>query len=323
LIVSSLPSLLLSDVLPRVLGIALAIGVGVTLANLAVEFGLIQYVAVLSRPLTGPANLPDEVGTAILTTATSTTAGYGMLAEFRDSGLLDDRATLVAVTINTFFGFVQHIFTFYIPVLIPILGLQVGILSVGARAGIALAITLTGILGGALLLSERNVDPTAAPSVDAPEDEDPTRREKVVSALRSTWKLLRRIVPRLAIIYTVVVVLIETYDVAEALDFAAPLSGLLGLPPESIPVIAVYAVDTTAGAVAIAPQLGDPFTATQAVVAMLVGGVVSFAFSTFKRSIPFQYGIWGAEFGTKVILVNTVLKIAFISLTIALLLVLP
>jgi len=69
--------------------------------------------------------------------------------------------------------------------------------------------------------------------------------------------------------------------------------------------------------------LGDPFTATQAVVAMLVGGVVSFAFSTFKRSIPFQYGIWGAEFGTKVILVNTVLKIAFISLTIALLLVLP
>ena len=318
---TTLPSLLLSDVLPRILTIAFAIGVGVTLANLAVEFGAVEYIAVLSKPLTGPANLPDEVGTAILTTATSTTAGYGMLAEFRESGLLDDRATLVAVTINTFFGFVQHIFTFYIPVLIPILGVQVGVLYVGARAGIALAITLTGILAGALLLTERNVDPTAMESVEGPDDEPRSRREKVRSALQRTWKLLRKIVPRLVVIYALVVVLIETYDIGEALDFAAPLSGLLDLPPEAIPVIAIYAVDPTAGAVAIAPQLGDPFTATQAVVAMLVGGVVSFAFSTFKRSIPFQYGIWGAEFGTKVIIVNTVLKIVFISLTVALLLV--
>ena len=103
----------LGDVLPRVARIALFIAVGVFLANLAVGFGVVEHVAGLSRYLTQPANLPDEVGTAILTTAASTTAGYGMLAEFRESGLLDDRATLVAVTINTFFGFVQHIFTFY------------------------------------------------------------------------------------------------------------------------------------------------------------------------------------------------------------------
>jgi hypothetical protein len=51
------------------------------------------------------------VGSAILTTAASTTAGYGMLAEYREFGMLDDRATLVAITINTFFGFVQHVFT--------------------------------------------------------------------------------------------------------------------------------------------------------------------------------------------------------------------
>jgi hypothetical protein len=54
---------------------------------------------------------------------------------------------------------------------------------------------------------------------------------------------------------------------------------------------------------------------------MLVGGIVSFAFSTFKRSIPFQYGIWGAEFGSKVIVVNTGLKVVFIGVAIVLLLV--
>lgn len=156
-----------AEVLPRVARITLLIAIGVFLANLAVGFGVVERVAGLSRFLTGPANLPDEVGTAILTTAASTTAGYGMLAEFRESGMLDDRATLVAVTINTFFGFVQHIFTFYAPIMIPLLGLQVGILYVGSRALIALSITITGILAGTLLLSSANVDRSATSQLTA------------------------------------------------------------------------------------------------------------------------------------------------------------
>ena len=53
---------------------------------------------------------------------------------------------------------------------------------------------------------------------------------------------------------------------------------------------------------------------------MLIGGIVSFTVSTFKRSIPFQYGIWGAEFGTKVVVVNTVLKVAWIAVALVVLL---
>ncbi|GAA0667082.1 nucleoside recognition protein [Natronoarchaeum mannanilyticum] len=315
-------NLLLADILPRVASIALFIAVGVALANLAVEFGAVEYIAVLSKPLTGPANLPDEVGTAILATATSPTAGYGMLAEYRESGLIDDLATLVAITVNTFFGFVQHIFTFYAPVLIPILGLEVGVMYVGARAGISLAITVVGILAGAALLSEENVDPTARPAADSGEEEaERSRRERVVSAAESTWSKLRTIVPRLAIVYALVAVL-TARDAFDAL-FAGvePLTALVGLPPESAGVVGVFAIDTTSGAAAIAPQLGAPFTPQEAVTTMLIGGVVSFAFSTFKRSIPFQYGIWGPAFGTKVILVNTALKVGFIALTVVLLLI--
>jgi len=56
--------------------IAAFIAVGVFAANVAVAFGLIRYVAGLAGWLTRPANLPDdEVGTAILTTAASTTTG--------------------------------------------------------------------------------------------------------------------------------------------------------------------------------------------------------------------------------------------------------
>jgi hypothetical protein len=315
----------LGDVLPRVARIAIFIAVGVFLANLAVGFGLVEYVAGLSRYLTRPANLPDEVGTAILTTAASTTAGYGMLAEFRESGLLDDRATLVAVTTNTFFGFVQHIFTFYVPVLIPILGLEVGVMYVGARALVALGITLAGVTAGALLLSPANVDrsTTATTSTDggAPHDDDlETRRDVVEHAWDRTLPKLRRIVPRLAVVYTLVVVLTRTYDLTALTSAADPLATVVGLPGAAVPVIAVFALDTTAGAATIAPLVGVEFTPRQAVATMLLGGIVSFAVSTFKRSIPFQYGIWGPSFGSKVVAVNTAFKVVFIGLAVTALL---
>ena len=320
------------DVLPRVARIAVFIAFGVFLANLAVGFGVVERVAGLSRYLTRPANLPDEVGTAILTTAASTTAGYGMLAEFRESGRLDDRATLVAVTINTFFGFVQHIFTFYVPVLIPILGLEVGVLYVGSRALVALGITLAGVAAGALLLSSEGADRAAtattdggdtgdASTVPGVDDDGPdTSREVVEHAWDRTVPTLRRIVPRLAVVYTLVVVLTRTYDVTALTSAADPLATLVGLPGASIPVIAVFALDTTAGAATIAPLVGVEFTPRQAVATMLLGGIVSFAVSTFKRSIPFQYGIWGPAFGSKVVVVNTALKVVFIGLAVALVL---
>jgi hypothetical protein len=322
----SLGSLLVGEVLPRILGIAIAIAGGVAFANILVAFGAIQYIAALSKPLTRPANLPDEVGSAILTTAASTTAGYGMLAEYRDSGLLDDRATLVAVTINTFFGFVQHIFTFYAPVLIPILGLRVGLLYVGVRAGVSLAITITGVLAGAVLLSDRNVNPDTVVDSDAearPDGGDAETakgkvREAIRSALEKTWEIL----PRLAVVYTLVVVATTYYDIQSMTGGAAdPLQSLTGLPATAVPVIVVYAFDTTSGALTIAPLIDEGiFTARTAVATMLVGGIVSFTVSTFKRSIPFQFGIWGAEFGAKVVVVNTALKILWIAVALVLLL---
>ncbi len=319
LLLSSIADTLV-DVLPRVARIAVFVSVAVYIANVGVAFGLVEKIAGLSRFLTGPANLPDEVGTAILTTTASTTAGYAMLADLRESGYLDDTATLIAVIMNTFFGFAQHVFTYYIPVLIPILGYQVGIMYVSARALIALAITFVGIAAGALMLSDRNFNHEVQLNPDALETDDQTPKQRLIAAWDRTRPTLRRLVPRLVVVYTFVTLLVTRYDIEAITSPVDPLVGLVNLPGEAIGVIAVYTFDTTAGAATIAPMLGTIFTPRQAVATLLLGGIVSFAVSTFKRSIPFQYGIWGAEFGTKVIIVNTVLKIVFISLTVGLLL---
>ncbi|WP_455449739.1 nucleoside recognition protein [Natrinema thermotolerans] len=319
-------SVLLEEALPRVVTITLLIGAGVGLANLAVEYGLVTVVARVGRYLTEPANLPPEVGTAVLTNTVSVTAGYGMLAEFREEGLLDDRATLIAVVINTFFGFVQHIFTYYGPVLVPILGVQVGLMYVGARAGISLGISLVGLLAGAVLLRGYEYDPHAL-DPETPEEEVRTTRDKVRAAGASTLERLRSIVPRLAVVYSVVFLALEYSDrilealaevgITEPAAAVDPIAGLLGLPGAAVPVILVSLVDPTTGAITVAPLIGDVLTPDQAVITLLVGGLVSLTIGTVKRSIPFQFGIWGASFGTKVIVVNVGLKAAFILVAIA------
>ncbi|AAV47844.1 unknown [Haloarcula marismortui ATCC 43049] len=265
-----------------------------------------------------------------------------MLADFRESGALSDRATIIAVIINTFFGFAQHIITFYAPILIPILGFRVGVLYVATRGLIALAITLTGIAAGAVLLDASNVgrsgantDPapdggTAGDAADVFDDRPETRRAAVRAAFDATTDKVRDILPRLAAIYAVVSLLLAYSDElltligsngASVTTAADGFAGLLGLPGAAIPVIAAYALDTTSGATVIAPLIRNgTFSARTAVATMLVGGIISFAVSTFKRSIPFQYGIWGREFGSKVIVVNTGLKIVWIALALVVLL---
>ena len=211
-------------------------------------------------------------------------------------------------------------FSYYIPVLIPILGLRVGVMYVGARALIALAITLTGIAIGALLLSDRNVDSEVQLDPDALDREDQTPKQRFRAAWDRTWSTLRRLLPRLMIVYTLVTVMITQYDLDGITGSADLLAELVGLPAASVPVFAIYTFDTTAGAATIAPLLAETFTPRQAVATLLIGGIIPFAVSTFKRSIPFQYGIWGAEFGTRVIVVNTVLKLLFISIAVVALL---
>ena len=303
---------IVGEILLRVMRISALIVVGVYLANVAVDRGVIETIAHGSRWLTRPANLPDEVGTAIITTAASTTAGYGMLAEFRSQGRLSDTETVIAVVMNTFFGFVQHIFTFYAPVLIPILGLQVGLLYVSFRAAIALAITICGVMLGAMLLESPGAD-TDSYTADRPTGPSGTARER-------TARTVRRIIPRLVIVYAVVTYLVEVYDLAAIEAFGSPLVASVDLPAAAVGVIAIFTLDTTAGAATIAPLIGTVFTTQAAVATLLIGGIVSFTVSTFKRSIPFQVGVWGPEFGMKIVVVNTVFKIIFISIAVAALL---
>jgi hypothetical protein len=134
---------------------------------------------------------------------------------------------------------------------------------------------------------------------------------KIGEAPGETAAKLRNVLPRHLVIYTLVAVAVFAIDTTNGAVFAIDTTNG-----------AVFAIDTTNGAVFIAPPVEKgTFTAREAVATMLVGGIVSFAVSTFRRSITFQFGIRGPTFGTRVVLVNTALKVVFIAAAVAALLV--
>ncbi len=87
--------------------------------------------------------------------------------------------------------------------------------------------------------------------------------------------------------------------------------------------MATRIADVTSSFVVAGSLLSDgTLDATEAVVALLAGSLLSLTVNTFKSSIPFQFAIWGSGFGTRVVLLNLALKLFFLSLFVAGLLVL-
>jgi len=292
-----------------------AIVVGVALANVAVELGLMRYVAAATRPVTRGANLPDEAGGAVLTCLASPAAGYSMLADYREKETLSDRQTLVAVVINTFPGATSHFFTYYVPVVLPILGMRAGVLYVGARLGIALAITVTGLVLGRVLLPRPEV------FAESRDGDDRSRRERVREGLENSYGLLRRILVRIVVVYVAVSVLVSQGVLEEVTVYAEPLTSALGLRHEVAAVVATRVVDVTSSFVVAGSLISEgTLTEVQAVVALLLGSLLSVTVHTFKSSIPFQFSVWGSEFGTKVVALNLVLKLFYLSIFVSLLL---
>lgn len=294
-----------------------AVVIGVALANVAVELGLMGYIAAATRPVTRSANLPDEAGSAVLTCLASPAAGYSMLADYRGKGTLSDRQTLVAVVINTFPGATSHLFTYYIPVVLPILGMEAGVLYVGARLGIALAITATGLVLGRVLLPR----PGEFRSDGAPDGRG--RRERVQEGLEKSYRLLRKIVLRIVVAYVVVSFLVDSGALSGVTAYAEPVTGALGLKHEVAAVVATRVLDVTSSFVVAGSLLSDgTLAAPEAVVALLLGSLLSITVHTFKSSIPFQFAVWGSRFGTRVVLLNLVLKLFFLSIFVSALLLL-
>ncbi len=280
----------------------------VFLSNLLIEYGTIKRLDFLVRPLTQGANLPRGSGAVIITSLASGTASYSMMANHHQRKEMDDTQVIVTSIMNTFFQYIHHLFTYWLPVVVPLLGLFTGLLYSMIKLSIGLAMTLSAVVIGRIFIRDSKKGLLSEEKDHAGE---PTSL-KVRHAVEGTTKTLKMILPRLYLVYIAVVVFLATGYLEGFGELAEPLARLFDLPGEAITIIALQAFDATSGYVLTGALLQsgalNPF---QAITALLLGTMITLSMTYAKHSLPSKIAFFGPRLGTKIAVYNLVLNMSF------------
>lgn len=301
-----MPTVLISLLAMKLLylkNIILILVIAIAAANILNEFGITKRMAFTIRPLIRFSRLPEEAGASIITFVASGSAGSAMLASFHERGMVDERETIIASIISNFFSFLNHALIYYLPIVVPILGLTAGMLYVGSRFAISLSVTLVAATIGHFLLKSRGG------KVKGDEDDTRTAKQKVVDGLKHAANVLKKILPRLVAIYLVTTAAIHMgwFDVFDAIEPA-----LMGLPGEASAIIAIGFADTTSAVIFAGSLLNEGMlTAVEVVAALLLTSIVSMSVVLFRHSLPGKIVYFGAKLGTKIAIYNAILNLFF------------
>lgn len=150
------------------------IGIGIFATSLAVELGLMRKFDRLVKPLSAKARISGTSALSVVTCTFSSTAGYSMLSEGLNNKRISEREVIAVSLITSFPGILSHMFTFFIPVVIPILGFTTGVIYVGLRCSVALLKTFIGFFLARLWLTDTgSLSPAGGSAGDTEHVHDP------------------------------------------------------------------------------------------------------------------------------------------------------
>ncbi|HJH25372.1 MAG TPA: hypothetical protein C5S37_01065 [Methanophagales archaeon] len=281
------------------------IAIGILATSFAVNIGLMKKFDRLTKPLSSKANISTLSALSVVTCTFSTTAGYSMLVDGLNEKMISEREVIATTVISSFPSILSHLFTFFIPVVIPILGLTTGSIYVCMVGFAAFLKTCFGIFLARLWLKNNHF--SAKPQLSTNLDPAPVgdNRSALNKSAKSTYKMLKRIVPTMFVTLFLVSVAVELNLFDSFSTIGRPLTNILGLESEVVLISATEIVNTYAGMILAGSLLGEGLISTKGVlIALLLGTVVSFSARFVKHSLPLHVSLFGPKLGSKTVAVN-------------------
>ncbi|MCD4767047.1 MAG: hypothetical protein K8R34_11105 [Methanosarcinales archaeon] len=299
------------------------ITIGIFATGLAVNLGLMRKFDRLVKPLSAKARISGTSALSVLTCTFSSTAGYSMLSEGLNNKRISEREVIAVSLITSFPGILSHLFTFFIPVVIPILGFTTGVIYVCLRGFVALLKTCLGIFLARLWLKDiDNQSTNSQSSVSNPVHTSIDKKHALNKSAASTYKMLKRITPIMFITLFLTSVAMELGIFQSFSKILDPVMNILGLESEIALISATLIVNTYSGMILSGSLLGDGMISTKGVlIALLLGNVISFSTRFVKHSLPLHVSLFGPKLGGKIVAVNGSATLAIDVLLIAVLLV--
>jgi hypothetical protein len=274
---------------------------GILAAHLAIEYGLGRLLNRLLRPLVVFSHLPGEIGLGAAVRALSPSAGYSVLAGYHGQGVLGEREVILTLLLATLPYHLHKLFSFYLPVLVPLLGVPLAFKLIAIKLGAASLQSLAALLYGRLRYPAA---PSSSVEEGREEGGDPRR------AFRGGIRTLKRVLPTFLIAYFAAQLLVSTGTLEPLTEWAAPLAPRIGLPEASTAVIAAQLVNMPAGYTVASAFLEEEVLTEEAALLTLVLGLLFGTPRVFLQySLPLTVSLFRPRMGSKIVAVKILAEI--------------
>jgi len=269
------------------------------LMNYLINSGVMERLLETLLPLVKHLNINPISLSSIL--ACLLTVGYSILAEGLRSGKISEEEVIATSLANSFPSILSHTLTFFLPVVIPILGLT-GVIFLIIRLGVALVKSILGILY--LWRISRGGDTEKGLKIKG------YKKRDVKASLYSTLKFSKRVVP-VMFITMFLVVLLSNLGVFQYLNsLIMPVTERFHLNP-NIGLLALTEVINVYGAVVMAGEFlrESILSPREVLIGLVIGNVVTFSSRYVKHSLPLHLALFGPRLGSKIVMINGIITL--------------
>ncbi len=245
-----------------------------------IERGLMEKFSERIKPFLKRLNLNEVTVSSVAVCFVSATAAYSILSQALREKVIDDREVIAASFINSFPSMLTHFYRFFIPFVIPVLG-WVGFIYAALRLIVAVVKSLIGF--------------AIARMWNVREKNEIKQDIKVESF--SILKIVKNTLPVMVVTYFFVQLTLQSGIFSFSLSF-------LPFDPAVLSVAAIQLINQKASIVLCKSLLeNDALSVKWAVIALMLGNVVTFSTSYIKHSLPLHASLFG-RLGVKIVMLN-------------------
>lgn len=271
------------------------VAVAIYLVSYSIRKGYMERFANAIQPFLRKLGVSEIATISITVSFVSPTASYSILSQAWREKRVDDREVIAISFLNSFPSVFSHLYAYFIPFVIPVLG-YAGIIYTAIRFAVA---AIKSVFG--LFLSRRWNNAEAKVDLDI----------KPVS--------IQHNIIRVAIVMAVSYFIVSL--VGDRLNILAETFTFLPLNPAVITIAGVEFFNIRAAVVMAAGFIDEGLHWKWAVAGLILGNVVTFSTRAVKHSLPMHLSLFG-KFGVKIVLLNSLSTLILDIIFLAILLVL-
>ncbi|MCS3901182.1 nucleoside recognition domain-containing protein [Methanococcus voltae] len=280
------------------LGISITIVITVFIMNYLINAGLMKKISEYLNPFTKKLGINEILTYSMLVCFFDPTVGYSLLADGIKDNKVSEKEAIGTALANSFPSNASEILTYYIAVVVPLLGI-VGIYYTVIRLGISLFKTLVGLI---------YLKKVSKPREDIFKFKKIDRKKNVKTSFEKTFSLVKRIVPVMFITMFIVMVISEMGYLDNYNIFMEPFTEIMGISP-SVGILVITNLANFSASLVLASEFlqNGVLNGKEVLIGLLFANVISFSTKYARYSLPFNISIFGAKLGTKIVIISSIL----------------